>query len=216
MKSSSEHKERIARPFGWVVISLLTSFVLIQIWIAVQARGPERRVRELMPAVGAQSVDLPLTNAQLDYALQAPPSRGGATSGGRATLREYGKDKLLILNFWATWCEPCVREMPSMLELRRTLADSRVRMVGVSYDESWKTLLDFFRQMVGGLPREIDLAIDPRGEEAGSLRLKFGTQKLPETYVIVDGQVLARFVNERDWTEPAMVEYFQRLLESLE
>ena len=70
--------------------------------------------------------------------------------------------------------------------------------------------------MVGGLPREIDLAIDPRGEEAGSLRLKFGTQKLPETYVIVDGQVLARFVNERDWTEPAMVEYFQRLLESLE
>mgnify|MGYP001050785563 CR=1 FL=1 len=215
MSTPPEHKERVARHFGWTVILLLTAFVLVQIWLAVQARGPERRVRELMPAVGAQSVDLPLTLEQLDYALQAPPSRGGSPSGGRATLREYAKDKLLILNFWATWCEPCVREMPSMLELRRTLADSRVRMVGVSYDDGWKTLLDFFRQMVGGLPREIDLAIDPRGEESGSLRLKFGTQRLPETYVILDGQVLARFVNERDWTEPAMVEYFQRLLESM-
>ena len=88
-------------------------------------------------------------------------------------------------------------------------------MVGVSYDDGWKTLLDFFRRMVGGMPREIDIAIDPVGEEPGSLRLHFGTRKLPETYVIVDGHVLARFVNERDWTDPAMVEYFQRLLETL-
>ncbi len=197
-----------------MVVITLTTFMVVQLWFAVAARGPAKRVRELMPAVNAQSVDLPLNDAQLDYPLQAAPLRG-TRSGGTVTLREYTRGKIVILNFWATWCEPCVRELPSMLELRRTLADSRVRMLGVSYDDGWKTLLDFFRRMVGGMPREIDVAIDPAGEEPGSLRLHFGTRKLPETYVIVDGHVIARFVNERDWTDPAMVEYFQRLLESL-
>ena len=214
MTSTAERREGITRAFVWTAVTSLAAFTLLQLWFAVEARSPERRVRELMPAVGAQSVDLSLTDAQLDYPLQAAPGRG-ATAGGKATLRDYARGKLLVLSFWATWCEPCVRELPSMLELRRTLADSRVRMVGVSYDDGWKTLMDFFRRMVGGMPREIDIAIDPAGENPGSLRLHFGTRKLPETYVIVDGHVLARFVNERDWTDPAMVEYFQRLLESL-
>ena len=212
MTSTSEHSEKLARAFVWLAVTTLTCFVLLQLWLAVAARSPERRVRELMPAVGAQSVDLDLTEAQLDYRLQAPPTKAGQPL---TTLRDYARGKLLILSFWATWCEPCVRELPSMLALRRTLADSRVRMVGVSYDDGWKTLLDFFRRMVGGMPRELDIAIDPAGEDPGSLRLHFGTRKLPETYVIVDGFVLARFVNERDWTDPAMVEYFQRLLETL-
>ncbi|MDP6944187.1 MAG: TlpA disulfide reductase family protein [Myxococcota bacterium] len=215
MTTSSQQRDQIARAFVGFAVLLLTGFVLVQLWLAVDARSPERRVRELMPAVKAQSVDLPLTDAQLDYPLQAPP-RKGSQRGGEVTLRDYAQGKLLILNFWATWCEPCVRELPSMLELRRTLADSRVRMVGISYDDGWKTLLDFFRRMVGGMPREIDIAIDPAGENPGSLRLHFGTRKLPETYVIVDGHVLARFVNERDWTDPAMVEYFQRLVETLQ
>ena len=137
MSESPREQHRVARHFGWTVVSLLTLFVLGQIWLAIEARSPERRVRELMPAVGAQSVNLPLSDAQLNYVLQAPPRRGGA-EGGATTLRAYTTSKLLILNFWATWCEPCVRELPSMLELRRTLADSRVNMVGVSYDDSWK------------------------------------------------------------------------------
>ncbi|MDP6947207.1 MAG: TlpA disulfide reductase family protein, partial [Myxococcota bacterium] len=171
--------------FVWVAIGALTLFVLVQLWLTVAARGPERRVRELMPAVGAQSVDLPLTDAQLDYPLQAPPGSGKST----VTLREYSAGRMLFLNFWATWCEPCVREMPSMLALRRTLSDPRVEMVGVSYDEGWEALLGFFRRFVGGMPREIDVAIDAAGDGPASLRLLFGTHKLPETYVIVDGHV---------------------------
>ena len=58
------------------------------------------------------------------------------------------------------------------------------------------------------------LTRDPVGENPGSLRLKLGTEKLPETWVIRDGQLLARFVNERDWMDPAIVEYFKRLLEA--
>jgi hypothetical protein len=67
---------------------------------------------------------------------------------------------------------------------------------------------------MGGLPKELILARDPVGENPGSLRLAMGTEKLPETWVIRNGQILSRFVNERDWMDPAIVEYFERLLEA--
>ena len=190
--------------------SALAIFVLFQLWATVASRGPEARVRELMPAVGAELVDRPLNPEQLDYLLTRPVG----SSDAALRLKDFEPGQIIFLNFWATWCEPCVREMPSMLALKRTLGDRRFAMVAVSYDESDAELLTFFRRFTGGLPREIMVARDPVGDDAGNLRLSFGTQKLPETYVIRDGQILARFVNERDWTDPAMVEYFQRLLES--
>ena len=57
MTSTHERSELIARTFVWLAVSTLTCFVLVQLWLAVAARSPERRVRELMPAVGAQSVE---------------------------------------------------------------------------------------------------------------------------------------------------------------
>ncbi len=66
---------------------------------------------------------------------------------------------------------------------------------------------------MGGVPRELRLARDPITEESGMLRTSFGTYKLPETYVIRNGRVLARFVNARRWTDDTIVEYFERLLE---
>ena len=101
-----------------------------------------------------------------------------------------------------------------MLQLSRELRSTRFSMVAVSYDEDWKTVQDFFRGFLGGLPKEMTLTRDPIGENPGSLRLSLGTEKLPETWVIRDGQLLARFVNERDWMDPAIVEYFKRLLEA--
>lgn len=187
----------------------LAVFVLVQLWGAVASRGPEARVKELMPAIGAELVDRALSPAQLDYLLKRPMG----ASEPDLKLADYKPGQVIFLNFWATWCEPCVREMPSMLSLMRTLGDRRFTMLAVSYDESDAELLTFFRRFTGGLPREITVARDPAGDEPSNLRLSLGTQKLPETYIIRDGRVLARFVNERDWTDPAIVEYFQRLLE---
>lgn len=200
----------VRRAFVQLVAVILGAFILFVLWEAIAARGPAARVRELMPTVGAQLVDEALTAEQANFELQAPPGAAGRT----VRLADYPPDTIIFLNFWATWCEPCVREMPSMLDLKRRLSDPRFVMIGVSYDDGWTPVLDFFRQFVGGLPREIDLALDPTGDETASLRASFGTRKLPETYIIRNGHVFARFVNARDWVDPAMVELFQRMLES--
>lgn len=181
--------------------------ILVSLWQAVDARGPLARARGLMPSIGAQKVDRPLPKAVSEMVLDLP-------GGKRTRLADLPPDRLVFLNLWATWCEPCVREIPSMLQLSRELRGWKFTMVAVSYDEDWKTIQDFFRGFLGGLPKEMVLTRDPVGENPGSLRLNLGTEKLPETWVIRDGQLLGRFVNERDWMDPAIVEYFKRLLEA--
>ena len=181
--------------------------ILLALWQAVDARGPLARARGLMPSIGAQKVDRPLPDAVAKMQLDLP-------RGDKIRLADLTSGRLVFLNFWATWCEPCVREIPSMLELSRELRGTRFSMVAVSYDDDWRTIQDFFRGFLGGLPKEMTLTRDPVGENPGSVRLMLGTEKLPETWVIRDGQLLARFVNERDWMDPAIVEYFKRLLEA--
>ena len=99
-----------------------------------------------------------------------------------------------------------------MRALARKLAGKKFAMVAVSYDEDWETILGFF----GGAPKDFHVWRDPKEDDTGpnqTLRMKFGTEKLPETWVIRNGQVLARFIGERDWTDGSIVEYFERLLE---
>lgn len=193
--------------FVLVATLVVASCILVSLWQAVDARGPLARARALMPSIGAQKVDRPLPQPVSEMLLSLP-------GGKKIRLADLPPDRLVFLNLWATWCEPCVREIPSMLQLSRELRSSRFSMVAVSYDEDWKTIQEFFRGFLGGLPKEMILTRDPVGENPGSLRLMLGTEKLPETWVIRDGHLLARFVNERDWMDPAIVEYFKRLLEA--
>lgn len=202
----------IRQVFASLVAIALGLFVLLQSWSAIEARGPGARVRELMPAVGAVAIDRPMSLEMATFPLELPPTAGQPAR--RMTLGDFPPDTILFVNFWATWCEPCVREIPSMLSLKRELGSSRFQMIAISYDESWEDLLTFFRRFTGGLPRELRLARDPATEEAETLRMVFGTRKLPETWIVRNGQVLARFVNERNWVDEAIVEYFQRLLET--
>jgi thiol-disulfide isomerase/thioredoxin len=200
------------RVFLWTATGAMGLFVCAQLWMAIAERGPEARARALMPTVGAQWLDEPLPEALAQMPLERVP---GGTDQGPIFLGSVPGDTLVFLNLWATWCEPCVRELPSMLKLGRELRSRHFLMLAVSYDEQWATVTAFFRRVLGGMPRELTLARDPHADsEEKTLRVALGTRKLPETYVIRNGRILARFVNERDWVEPAMVEYFKRLLEA--
>ncbi|MGM0576738.1 MAG: TlpA family protein disulfide reductase [Myxococcota bacterium] len=197
------------RSFVLVAALVVVAFIVVAVWQAVRSSGPESRTRELMPAVGAQVVDRPAPEGMMQFPLEPPP---GAAEEQPVRLADYPKDTLIFLNFWATWCKPCVQEIPSMLRLAREVEGQRFAMLAVSYDDSWGDIRSFFERFQGGLPPELHLVRDPHTEEAETMRSGFGTRKLPETYLIRNGQVLARFVNARDWTDPAMVEFFQQLL----
>lgn len=197
----------------------LAVFFMFQAVSAVNTRGPAARVEELVGAIDGEVIERPLTAAQTDYqvevrsgtqVMRAPLSAVLASAAGNA---EGGPEPIIFLNFWATWCKPCVRELPSMLELQRTMAGRRFRRVAVSYDEDWNAIDSFFRRVFGGTPRELILVRDPRADapQEQTLRFAYGTMKLPDSYVIRGDRLLVRFVNERDWTDGAIVEYFKRL-----
>lgn len=134
----------------------------------------------------------------------APHFSVKADSGKTFTPTEFG-GKLLVLNFWAGWCQPCWSEAPSLEQFTREFGPQGVVVLGVSMDtkpEVYKNFLDQF-----GVSFEV--AMDPTWDIAAS----YGTFKLPETYIIDrSGKVVLKVVNAQNWMEPGFVASVKRLL----
>ena len=114
-----------------------------------------------------------------------------ADNGKTVTRSDFG-GRLLVLNFWATWCPPCIQELPSLNEFQERMRAKGVVVVGISLDkneQSYKQFLD--RAKVGFVT-----ARDPEANISSS----YGTFKYPETYVIgPDGKVLEKFIGPENW-----------------
>jgi peroxiredoxin len=125
------------------------------------------------------------------------------TDSQRTVTLSQLRGKPVILNFWATWCPPCVQEMPSLVELQKRLGD-KVTVFAVSEDADENAVKQFVRD------HNVDLLTvrDPK-QTANEL---YGTFKFPETYVIDrQGKIVRKFIGATDWTSPDLVEYFNKL-----
>ena len=129
-------------------------------------------------------------------AVQAPAFELPGLDGKKRSLASL-KGKVVLLHFWATWCPPCLEELPSLYRLQSAIKDPAFELVTVSVDDSAKIVSDFFKKhRVPPLP----VLVDPSKKSAKA----YGTTKFPESYLIgKDGKVLYRFVNKRDWGSPA-------------
>lgn len=125
------------------------------------------------------------------------------TDSQRTVSLSQFRGKPVVLNFWASWCPPCVEEMPSLVQLQKTLG-KKVTIVAVSEDADDGAYKQFVRD------HNVDLLTvrDPK-ETANVL---YGTFKFPETYVIdKDGKIVRKFIGATDWTAPDLVDYFNKL-----
>jgi thiol-disulfide isomerase/thioredoxin len=163
-----------------------------------------------MPSIGAELIGTDLSADQAGWTLEGP-------DGVKSLAAALPRDTLVFLNFWATWCGPCREELPSMFRLRQELADRRFKMVAVSYDESWDDIRQAFQRWFQRTPtpEQLEVLRDPNLDDGKTLRETFGTTKIPDTYVLLNGRILARFVNARDWTDPNIVSYFRTLAPAL-
>jgi cytochrome c biogenesis protein CcmG, thiol:disulfide interchange protein DsbE len=120
----------------------------------------------------------------------------------RVALSDH-RGKVVVLNFWATWCPPCVEEMPSLVAMQAKMKD-KVQVIAVSTDQD-KAAYDKFL-----IEHKIAL-LTVRDPEFKSSTL-YGTFQYPETYVI-DGQGIVRrkFIGPVDWTKPAILDYLNKL-----
>lgn len=125
-------------------------------------------------------------------------------SGKRLTQASFG-GKLLVLNFWATWCPPCVEEMPSLNEFARQLNKDGVIVLGVSIDKNEQAYKRFLQQG--------QVSFETARDEQANIPTEYGTFKWPETYVIdTSGRVIQKMIGAKDWTDPQLVNSIRSLL----
>jgi len=143
------------------------------------------------------------------YALRAgtaaPGFRLKDLSGGDVDLGAY-RGKVVVLNFWATWCPPCVEEMPSLERLHRTLGPEGLAVVAVSTDEDEAEL----RRFVSSHGLTVPVLRDPGGRIASG---GYRTTGYPETFVLDrSGVVLEHVVGPTEWDAPQALSHFRSLL----
>ena len=119
------------------------------------------------------------------------------------TLSRY-RGQVVVLNFWATWCPPCVEEMPSLVEMQRRMKAKGITVLAVSVDVDEKAYHQFLKD------HGVDL-ITVRDPSQKSANL-YGTFKFPETYVIDrEGKMRRKFIGAVDWTSPDVVEFLGKM-----
>ncbi|MCB9532179.1 MAG: TlpA family protein disulfide reductase [Myxococcales bacterium] len=118
------------------------------------------------------------------------------------------RGSVVLLNFWASWCPPCIEELPSMLALSRQMRGRPFVIVAVSADEDGAALRDALTTAGFG-PDDALVLRDPTSETANA----YGTRLLPESYVVDRrGVVVARMAGARDWNADAAQRLIERLM----
>ena len=118
------------------------------------------------------------------------------TDNGKTLRLSQFRGQVVLLNFWATWCPPCIEEMPSLLALHQQMP--QVIILAVSVDTDVDAYNSFLQE------NHVDL-LDIRDPSQNSNHL-YGTVQFPETYVIdKSGHLRRKFIGAQNWTSPEIV-----------
>jgi len=140
----------------------------------------------------------------IDVGDTAPDFSITADNGRTVSLKDFG-GKVLVLNFWATWCPPCIDELPSLDQFQRELASSGVVVLGVSVDKDQKAYKRFLQRA--------NVAFMTARDPDNKINAEYGTFVFPESYIInSDGKVVMKIINETNWTDDKMMNFVKTLL----
>jgi peroxiredoxin len=139
--------------------------------------------------------------------VEAPPFTLASLGGGERSLEDF-EGKVILLNFWATHCEPCREEMPAMERLWKELKDRGLVIIAVAGDRGFwsKSRVEKFIKTLGVT---FPVLLDPRGD----VRRTYEVAVLPTSYLIgKDGKFLGKVVGERRWDGSEAFELVESLL----
>ena len=152
-----------------------------------------------------------------------PSYRQGEASIAGTTARDFSlelagkparlsdlRGKIVILNFWASWCPPCVEEAPSLNRLQKYITSRNAVIVGVAADEDRAAYQKFLLDQGISFPTYRDPATK---DQKSPIAVSYGTSMIPETYVIDrHGKIARKFIGFQQWDSPEMLAYFDALL----
>jgi len=133
----------------------------------------------------------------------APQFNLTTDEGHHITPNSFG-GKVLVLNFWATWCAPCIQEIPSLDQFQKEFAKDGVVVVAVSVDKNPQRYRSFLQH--------VHVSFDTARDPDANLSAEYGTFQYPETYIIKDGRVVRKLANAENWLSDDMKQYVESLL----
>jgi thiol-disulfide isomerase/thioredoxin len=142
------------------------------------------------------------------------PAVGGAAApdftlkdlSGRDVTLSSLRGKVVLLNFWATWCPPCREEIPSMMRLNKAMEGKPFQMLAVSEDAGGKdAVTGYFKESKASLPALLDT-----DQAVGG---RYGLTGVPETFVIgKNGVILKKVVGAMDWSDPTVLGFLENAM----
>ena len=128
-------------------------------------------------------------------------------SGRLKRLADY-RGTVVLLNVWATWCQPCRVEMPSLERLHRRLGGADFRVVAVSVDEQGPDVVAKFAQDLG-------LSFEILHDPSGAIQAAYQTTGVPESFVIDrDGVIIKKVIGPAEWDGPVNETVIRRLIDA--
>jgi cytochrome c biogenesis protein CcmG, thiol:disulfide interchange protein DsbE len=132
----------------------------------------------------------------------------------RTVSLDQFRGKIVVLNFWASWCPPCVEELPSLMQLQTQLQTKGVVVVGISVDADSADYQKFLKEHNVNF-----LTVRDPGEQTkdntgvvAQVSSKYGTFRFPETYIIDrQGTLRRKLIGAVNFTQPEIMEYLSRL-----
>lgn len=134
---------------------------------------------------------------------RAPEFSVHTDQGIQITPTDFG-GKVLVLNFWATWCQPCVTETPSLSAFQRKFKDKGVVVLGISIDKN--------QEKYNRFKQRFHLSFDTYRDPQAAISADYGTFQIPETYVIKNGRIMRKFIADQNWMSDDIDRYIQSLL----
>jgi len=132
---------------------------------------------------------------------------------GRSTTLSQLSGKVVVLNFWATWCPPCVEEMPALNRLNDNVAPLGIIVLGVSVDDDTAAYANFLR--------ERNIRFPTWNDPSKQVALEYGSTMYPETYIVTVPKgggkpvIQRKIIGPQDWDRPEVTEYLKRLASQL-
>lgn len=120
------------------------------------------------------------------------------------SLAQY-RGQVVLVNFWASWCAPCMDELPSLLQLHRRLP--QLAILGISIDADPQAYHNFLAENRITFPTIRDPSQDTMH--------RYGTVQIPESYVIDrSGRIVRKYISAQDWTSPEIIGTLSSILQS--
>jgi peroxiredoxin len=114
------------------------------------------------------------------------------------------RGKVVVLNFWATWCPPCVEEMPALSRLHQQIISSGGMVLGISVDDDGAKYQKFLKDYQISFPNYRDTS--------KNIPASYGSFMYPETYIIDrNGKIARKIIGPQVWDSPDMIAYLKRL-----